>query len=64
MTGRSMERLRRRHHHELRRRLPVFPRKRYLDWQFDGPVGKTIDQVRPIRDEIDSCVRALLTELI
>ncbi|MFD9891312.1 arsenate reductase ArsC [Amycolatopsis sp. NPDC059027] len=43
---------------------PVFPGKRYLDWQLDDPAGKTIDAVRPIRDEIDRRVRALLAELV
>ncbi|HJQ45639.1 MAG TPA: arsenate reductase ArsC [Amycolatopsis sp.] len=43
---------------------PVFPGKRYLDWQLDDPAGKPADQVRPIRDEIDRRVRALLAELV
>ena len=42
---------------------PVFPGKRYLDWQLDDPAGRGLDAVRPIRDEIDRRVRALLTEL-
>ncbi|WP_431873803.1 arsenate reductase ArsC [Amycolatopsis sacchari] len=42
---------------------PVFPGKRYLDWQLDDPAGKDVDAVRPIRDEIDRRVRALLDEL-
>ncbi|MCT9932648.1 arsenate reductase ArsC [Planotetraspora sp. A-T 1434] len=42
---------------------PIFPGKRYLDWRLDDPAGKPIDQVRPIRDEIDRRVRDLLTEL-
>ena len=42
---------------------PVFPGKRYLDWEFEDPSGKTLDQVRPIRDEIDRRVRTLLEEL-
>ena len=42
---------------------PVFPGKRYLDWQLDDPAGKTVDEVRPIRDDIDDRVRALLAEL-
>ena len=42
---------------------PVFPGKRYLDWQLTDPAGKGIDAVRPIRDEIDARVRALLAEL-
>ena len=43
---------------------PVYPGKQYLDWELEDPGGKTIDQVRSIRDEIDRRVRALLEELI
>ncbi|MEU0406650.1 arsenate reductase ArsC [Streptomyces griseorubiginosus] len=42
---------------------PVFPGKRYLDWQLDDPAGQGVDAVRPIRDEIERRVRELLTEL-
>ena len=42
---------------------PVYPGKRYLDWALDDPAGRPIDEVRPIRDEIDRRVRDLLTEL-
>ena len=42
---------------------PVFPGKRYLDWNLDDPAGQGIDAVRPIRDEIDRRVRALVAEL-
>ncbi|QYN32926.1 arsenate reductase ArsC [Pseudonocardia sp. DSM 110487] len=42
---------------------PVFPGKRYLDWELPDPAGRTPSEIRPIRDEIDSRVRALLTEL-
>ena len=42
---------------------PIYPGKRYLDWQLDDPAGKSPEQVRPIRDEIDRRVRALLDEL-
>jgi len=42
---------------------PFFPGKRYLDWQLDDPAGRTIDEVRPIRDEIERRVRELLAEL-
>jgi arsenate reductase (thioredoxin) len=42
---------------------PVFPGKRYLDWQLTDPAGLSAAEVRPIRDEIDRRVRALLTEL-
>jgi arsenate reductase (thioredoxin) len=43
---------------------PVFPGKRYLDWQLVDPAGKTPEQIRPIRDDIDGRVRALLAELV
>ncbi|MEU0513349.1 arsenate reductase ArsC [Amycolatopsis sp. NPDC006125] len=43
---------------------PVFPGKRYLDWQLDDPAGKPVEEVRPVRDDIDRRVRALLTELL
>jgi protein-tyrosine-phosphatase len=42
---------------------PVFPGKRYLDWELTDPAGKGVDEVRPIRDEIDSRVQGLLAEL-
>ncbi|RKT82183.1 Protein-tyrosine-phosphatase [Saccharopolyspora antimicrobica] len=43
---------------------PVFLGKRYLDWELTDPAGKPIDEVRPIRDDIDRRVRALLAELL
>jgi arsenate reductase (thioredoxin) len=43
---------------------PVFPGKRYLDWELPDPAGKPADEVRPIRDEIDWRVKALLAELV
>jgi arsenate reductase len=42
---------------------PIYPGKRYLDWDLDDPAGKAIDDVRPIRDEIDRRVQDLLAEL-
>jgi len=42
---------------------PIYPGKRYLDWDLDDPAGLTLEAVRPIRDEIDRRVRALLAEL-
>ena len=42
---------------------PLHPGERYLDWQLDDPAGKSIEEVRPIRDEIDRRVRELLGEL-
>lgn len=43
---------------------PVYPGKRYVDWELDDPAGKPIDEVRPIRDEIGRRVRALRDELL
>jgi hypothetical protein len=43
---------------------PVYPGKRYLDWQLEDPAGRPVDEVRPIVDEIDRRVRALLAELV
>ncbi len=42
---------------------PVFPGKRYEDWELTDPAGLPLEQVRPIRDEIESRVRALLADL-
>jgi len=42
---------------------PVFPGKRYLDWELDDPAGKGVEDVRPVRDEIERRVRGLLDEL-
>ncbi|GAA3249812.1 arsenate reductase ArsC [Pseudonocardia petroleophila] len=43
---------------------PVFPGRRYEEWDLDDPAGLTVDDVRPIRDEIERRVRALLAELV
>lgn len=43
---------------------PVYPGKRYLDWDLPDPAGKTLEEVRPIRDEIERRVLALLDELV
>ncbi len=42
---------------------PVFPGKRYEDWQLTDPAGQPIDVVRQVRDEIRDRVTALLTGL-
>lgn len=42
---------------------PVVPGKRYVDWQLDDPAGKTAEQVRPIREQIEAHVRHLIDEL-
>jgi protein-tyrosine-phosphatase len=43
---------------------PVFPGKRYEDWELEDPAGKDIDTVRGIRDDIKSRVAGLLAELL
>jgi arsenate reductase len=43
---------------------PVYPGKRYLDWDLPDPEGQPVEQVRLIRDEIDRRVRQLLEELL
>ncbi|MDI3422296.1 arsenate reductase ArsC [Streptomyces luteolus] len=42
---------------------PVFPGKRYLDWQLEDPAGQGVDAVRPIRDEIKGLVEGLIAEI-
>ena len=42
---------------------PVYPGKRYLDWELADPAGQSADAVRPIRDDIERRVRGLLDEL-
>jgi arsenate reductase len=43
---------------------PIFPGRRYLDWDLDDPAGQGVEAVRPIRDEIQARVQALLAELL
>jgi protein-tyrosine-phosphatase len=42
---------------------PLYPGKRYLDWELADPAGKPIEEIRPIRDEIGQRVRRLMAEL-
>ena len=42
---------------------PIYPGKRYEDWELEDPAGKDLETVRGIRDEIEQRVRALLAEL-
>ena len=42
---------------------PLFPGKRYLDWMLADPAGGSIQAIRPIRDEIEVLVRALIQEI-
>ena len=43
---------------------PIFPGKRYEDWELADPKGKSIDDVRTIRDDIKARIEALLAELL
>ena len=43
---------------------PIFPGKRYEDWELDDPAGQGIDAVRPIRDEIRRRIEALIADLL
>jgi len=42
---------------------PIFPGKRYLNWELDDPAGQDVEHVRPIRDDIERRVRTLLDEI-
>ncbi|TKT01903.1 arsenate reductase ArsC [Streptomyces lasalocidi] len=42
---------------------PVFPGKRYLDWELPDPAGRGVEAVRPIRDEIEKRVRGLVDDI-
>ena len=43
---------------------PIFPGKRYEDWELEDPAGKDLETVRRVRDDIRSRVEALLAELV
>jgi len=43
---------------------PIFPGKRYEDWQLDDPAGQDLEMVRRVRDDIRGRVETLLTELL
>ena len=43
---------------------PVFPGKRYEDWELEDPAGKDVEQVRVIRDDIRRRIEVLLEELL
>ena len=43
---------------------PIFPGKRYEDWELTDPAGRGIEDVRPIRDDIKHRVQTLLNELL
>ena len=43
---------------------PVLPGKRYLDWDLPDPAGRSVDEIRAIRDSISSLVQSLLVDLV
>jgi arsenate reductase (thioredoxin) len=43
---------------------PIYPGKRYLDWDVPDPAGKSVNEVRLIRNQIDARVQVLLAELV
>jgi arsenate reductase (thioredoxin) len=43
---------------------PVYPGKQYVDWELPDPAGKSLEEVRLIRDDLDTRVRALVAELV
>ncbi len=43
---------------------PIFPGKRYEDWELDDPAGQGIESVRPIRDDIKGRIQTLLAEIL
>lgn len=43
---------------------PLYPGKRYEDWVLDDPVGQGVDAVRPIRDDIEQRILALVADLV
>jgi protein-tyrosine-phosphatase len=43
---------------------PIYPGKRYEDWELEDPSGQDLETVRGIRDQIEARVRALLGELV
>ena len=43
---------------------PIYPGKRYEDWELDDPAGQDLENVRRIRDEIDQRVQALMADLL
>jgi len=43
---------------------PIYPGKRYEDWQLDDPAGQDLEHVRVIRDQIDARVQKLVAELL
>ena len=43
---------------------PIYPGKRYEDWDLEDPAGRDLDTVRQIRDDLDERIRVLVAELV
>ncbi|MDZ4352160.1 MAG: heat-shock protein HtpX, partial [Arthrobacter sp.] len=43
---------------------PIFPGKRYEDWELEDPAGQGVESVRPIRDDIKARIEDLIASLI
>ncbi len=43
---------------------PIYPGRRYVDWELEDPAGRSVEDVRPIRDDIEARVRSLVDELV
>jgi protein-tyrosine-phosphatase len=43
---------------------PVYPGKRYVDWELPDPAGKQLDEVRPIRDDVERRITDLIDGLL
>jgi protein-tyrosine-phosphatase len=43
---------------------PIYPAKRYEDWELDDPAGQDLETVRRIRDDLDQRIRTLVAELL
>jgi len=43
---------------------PIYPGKKYEDWELDDPAGQDLETVRRIRDELDGRVQKLIGELL
>jgi protein-tyrosine-phosphatase len=43
---------------------PIYPGKKYADWELDDPAGQDVEAVRRIRDELDQRVQVLIAELL
>ncbi|MFC8983549.1 arsenate reductase ArsC [Streptomyces sp. NPDC057411] len=42
---------------------PIFPGKKYLNWELEDPAGKGVEAVRPIRDQINGLIEGLITDI-